>query len=846
LIKIGENYKEDSCLLEIFGPFADDLFCLMGLDDPSKLPLPDLFKGLVTGPLKTSAPAFLLRQYVAILNMDVDDDQSTHRKLRTLLFDPKNLEDPDIAIKILAALHKDNELSGLTMFNEFYRNLWDESKTERMAKTLEAMSSALATEVVDSTLQYYGISAQVLLKEVNNPLMAKLNKGLISLVDRNILNTLVHMMSTIEEKESPAKGKHPKSLAAVNIMIHLVGIVNKRMDEMHEKSGQGLAADLHALVGINPFQNLPLNEFPGTESVKKGLWASVKNAILPQIVHQAYLDTIKWQIKLQNSYAELDHCYHTSHPRWTCKVIGQYSTDFIRHYFRNTRDAAKLILSSLKGRFSAFKDVTHACDDLKTEMESFIQENLHKFVDIDDPECNALWPALTLYTEAAVAKFLAGLSKTIREIELENPDLTVDIAIQILKDTARHFSTVARATQAAGVDQSFEVPLEEMIAAFGKDLHDGVPLDPSDASEVKDKVRLQGFFIPLATKLFKLANLSVQDFPLPNILRQPLGELMVHKVLPIAFMCSFQKFLEPQARNTLMLNLMQMLYAAFNGHELAKREGGLKEAVGYPDPKQKHLYETCGFVVLELIKLIPDTAVQYVFMKEKVKNMSAQAIGDALMPYLSRWTLLQMLDKVIYLGLPNLHQAKWEGKLGREDLVPLKAFVRPDGNMELKRVKQFAFNFPTTEREIKVLNEAKIKEAAEIRMELRNAFTKTISQQLHLKAWAFVKSLWVSLQDHLNDLVERMFSQNGLAAKNMLDKIFRRVFFDVAGTVIQFLFTPAVSFIKFFTEKTVINRRSEDIIENMQSELLENLFYKWTDTVVDSLTRLKKVNLMHS
>lgn len=70
LKKIGENYKEDKVLLDIFKPFAADLIALMGLDNSEKLPLPWFLKGLITEPLKKAAPAFLLRQYVADLNID--------------------------------------------------------------------------------------------------------------------------------------------------------------------------------------------------------------------------------------------------------------------------------------------------------------------------------------------------------------------------------------------------------------------------------------------------------------------------------------------------------------------------------------------------------------------------------------------------------------------------------------------------------------------------------------------------------------------------------------------------------------------------------------------------------
>jgi hypothetical protein len=244
--------------------------------------------------------------------------------------------------------------------------------------------------------------------------------------------------------------------------------------------------------------------------------------------------------------------------------------------------------------------------------------------------------------------------------------------------------------------------------------------------------------------------------------------------------------------------------------------------------------------VLELVKLIPDTMAQYVFMKEKVKNMSAEAIGEAMMPQLSRWTLLQLIDTVIYYGLPSFHPARWEGKVGSEVLVPRKAFLRPDGKMELKPVKKFKFTFPKTAAEIKAEHESKINSANNIRMHLRNGFTKTISSQLRAKVWSFIKALWDHLQANLDDFIEGQFPDRGPKVKAFLDNVARQIFFDVIGTVIQFLLAPIIQGLSYLVNRIHIDKRSEDIIENLHSDALENLFYKWIDTVLDALIRLRK------
>lgn len=861
-----ENFKEDPFLLNIFEPLAHDLLCLMGLHDPSKLPLPDFVKETVVQHLKEIAPAFLLRQYFAITNSNTDH-KTIQKKFRSLLFDPKNLEDPSVAIKVISALHMDKDSYALNMFNEFYRNLWQESGTEKIAKTLEAMCSVLASDIVDSVMQYFGIADQTLLKDDNNPSMFNFNGKIKSLVETTFLEMLIHLISTVEEKEYTDKANHPKCLLVANAVLQLTSIVNRRLHGLKKELGKiaehhpqdreayrheaaklfgELASDLHDFGGVDPFKHLPLDEFPAGDTLKEILSNSLKEFILPNIAYKTYLELVDWQTKIEDSFNELDKSYHTSHPKWACKVLAQYATDFIRHYLLNfSEEGAKLFLIGLKAYFNeSTQNSRPAADRVLKELNGdaawLISQNFSTLAATEDREFASVWPALTTYLEAIIAKFFAGFSKTIHEIELENPDFMVDVATQILKHTAEHFSCVTTMTEEAGVDQAFQVPLSDMLLAFGTQLHDGIPLDPSDQEEIKDLVRLKGCFIPLAAKLLKLSNLDVKDFPIPSIMRQQMAELAIQNILPLAMMRLYQKALEPQSRSTLMLHFVQILYAALNGVQPLKKEGELEEASSHPNPKQKHLYETCGSVVLELVKLIPDTTVQYVFMKEKVKNMSAEAIGDAIMPYLSRWTMLQIIDAMIYQGLPAFHPAKWEGKLGREDLIPRRAFVRPDGKMELKPVKEFKFDFPSTPAEVKALEESKAKEAAKVRKELRDGFTKTMSQQLYAKVWDFVKSLWLSLQEQLSDVIESLFPEKGLEVKATLDKIFRKIFFDIWGSIIQFLASPLIAFVKFMTEKTIIDRRSEDIIENLQSEALENLFYKWTDTVIDMLLRLQK------
>lgn len=861
-----EPIANDQELLAYFNDFAQDLILLSGLSDPSAYPIPSFLQNILHRAITSNAPKYLLKQYLVFTDTTFEDDD-LNRKLRSLLFNPKDLADPSIAVGVIENIHANRELYSRDMFNQFYRELWEKSGTDRIAKIVEALSSVLSRDAITAYKQLYGISDQRALRDETNSSIASMSEWLECLTKRAISEFIAHFLESSHDKASDKDTDHPKSLAPLAIIITLVGIFNKNLNRVAETleeasklyslkspeykreaeaAFQKLSQALISYAGFNPLSTLQLPDLPAEDSIKDLLWASVRDNLLPQILQTFYSETVDWKEQMDRSYEKIDDCFHTSHPQWACKVMAQYATDFMKHYLANSSDeAAELMLESLNGYMLNSKSpkgvefhtlLNEDADSAKT----FIMKNIREIPSITDPQFNALWPSLTIYFEALIAKFFAEFAGAIYKIESDNPDFMVDTAIQFLKDAAEHFSIISGKIKETGDENVFNVDIKELVAAFGSKLHDGVPINTEGTEQEKDAERMKGLFIPLADKFLKIAGIAIEEFPLPAPLKKLIGQLAVDKLLPLCLMKAFQKGMEPQVRDQMMFNFVQTLYAALNAIPSQPRIEVLPEADIHPNPKQKHLYDTCGNLVLELVKIIPDTTVQYVFMKEKVKEMSAAAIGDAMMPYLSRWTVIQIIDMMIYSGLPSLHPSKWEGKQGRETLVPRRAFVRPDGKMELKPVKEFKFEFPTEEGEISARQNAEGEELNRVRMQLRDAFTRTISQQLHAKVWAVTKSFWALFQSTLDDFIEGRFGEKGKAFKTKLDVVFRRIFFDVIGSIIAFLSIPMIAALKYINEKTVIDRRSIDVIRNFESNIMENLVYKWVSSIFDSLLRLKE------
>lgn len=850
--------ESDSALISFFESLAHDLMELMGLGDPNQYPVPSFLQNILHSNLKSFLPKFLLRQYFAIKG-SVIDDEPIHKKLCSLLFDTANLQSKDVAIKVISQLHTKD--STCNMYDEFFRNLWNESGTENIVETIEKLCGVCAHEIVRSTLSRFGIQAQKRLNAPGNVFMHKTRAYFIKHVKSMLLQAIVNVIETTPDFGLQKEGEHPQRMLPMKVILRLGEIFERGLkyitqrlydaatiagDDMgmfHQLARKGfldLASEFYP-GEKNLFDNLPVEGLPAADSIKNVLWSSFKEILLPDLLYNLHSEFTSWHRRKQITEKALGKHYRTTHAIWASKVVAQFSSDWLKNYLANySDDAAKALVQSLIQYFSQVQAVEGK--SVKRDMESgfqnvqaFSSDNLRALGETEAEQLQALWPTITLYIESFMVKFLAGLSKTIAEVEAENPDFLVDIAIDMLKDTAAYFEALNKAHEK--VDKDAQLPL---LTVLGNKVHDGVPLDSKQNQDEKDRIRLQGHFIPLASKLFDLAKISIDDLPMPSGLKEQMGELIMTYVLPKALMQCNSKALEHSMRDTLMLLFVQNLYEALNSIK-PTREVMPAETKLPLDPKHKNLIETCGTVVRELANRIPDTMVQYIFMKEKVKNMSAEALGEAMMPYLSKYTLLLLIDKGIYVGLPLFHPSEWQGKKnGQEALIPKEPFNRADGKLDYIEAKKFKFVFKKTQLEIDAEEQRRKEELKATRLLLRDKFTETISEQLKLKTQAGIKTLWLRLQAYFDDLFEKIFGRKGLKVKGFIDMVAHKICFDFIGAILQLIASPFVKVIRYFMEKNYISKRSDDIIESFHSDALEHLLYKWTDSLIDGLLDLQK------
>ena len=74
--------------------------------------------------------------------------------------------------------------------------------------------------------------------------------------------------------------------------------------------------------------------------------------------------------------------------------------------------------------------------------------------------------------------------------------------------------------------------------------------------------------------------------------------------------------------------------------------------------------------------------------------------------------------------------------------------------------------------------------------------------------------------------------------KHSIDLFCRKFFVELVGSVLAYIFWPLIQLIGLLIKKLYVDARSEDIIENLHSDTLENLFYNFMDTIVETLLKL--------
>lgn len=811
----GLQVSDDALALK-FETLVQRLTIVLGIDSKEKLPLPLMFQQLGFAVMMSVLPRLIADYYLTQAKVR-KEPRDLHIALRNLLFDRRWLNDDKVPKETCAELVLE-KTPPEKIHEEFYHKLWTKSGTHEAARMLE---STIQNLVADTTKSIW--KALELPSHETTTFLYTFHGMLVQNIEMVTKRLMLNAMTSTASLEPSTPEQHPRYLMLFDVILRFMGFVYENTTTSLDKAFYRISDRCHQMLSPSPIDHIPLDGLPGADEAKLALWTLVRTVIIPLTLQSSYQDSFSWCNSLGEQRQQLQQLYHSTYTTEACRVLAQFSTAFIRHYLSTSHnDLGSVFVQQLK------KYIGENANEKK--VQKMLAMNIQTFAQSQHPYAEIIWPVLTKYLEGMIHTIFTRLSIAFAEIEAKDPDFLVDTAIDLLKDVTEYFKAVNRMTEEYQEDHSYRVPKIVMLVGFGELLHPGVPLNPELTEAERNQIRVKGCFGPTTKRIMNIAKIKMDELPFPSPIRGFLGRVVVDVIMPNVIMGCVNKLMDNNVRDQLTLNFVSMLYNTLNTISPNHHAEAPNEVKHPLTEKEMHLHETCGALVQELVKLVPDTLTQYVFKKEQVTRLSKQAIGAAVMDHLNKSTLMQIIDKVVWVGLPALHASKWEGKIGKEKLVPRKVRIGADGRMEISPATQFHFHFPKSAEELATASFKHSIETARNRKKLRDLFTQTISSQVTSKARIYLKNVWDNFQSSFNRVVERYTAPYGPQVKEYMDDICYTIFWEFFGSIIGFLSYPFVKFAIWAGECIYIDRKSEEIIECLHAETLDNLVYHMIDT----------------
>lgn len=694
------------------------------------------------------------------------------------------------------------------------------------------------------------------------------------IVHVGLLKVLVRVGESTEATMPVELGQNPQKVLISNILVRLFANLAKHKDAINikmadyrklpndEKLKKEKLREIFKPIGTDllKMSGLQISDLPVPDALKDKLWLALGDEILPDLLAKMFLEATSWENEKEENKNKLRFVFGTTHAQEAVPVIGKFAAEATRQYLAlDSADAAGAIADGFRnylakaGTPEGHMAAAYLADN-KELVKFVLGQNLKNIATYDDPAMKWAWPATKEYVEATLMKIFANMSGRIASVEGGKSDFLVDTSVKLLQVMTKHFTRINQITETAKVPHAFKVDSIKMLSGFQNP--NANPLDKDnfnvtvtkefleakkavkvaqtifekerrpekkkaakvaldDAQSKLDSVRKELYFVPLAEKFLEMAGIkSAENLPFPSPVREELWELCKKELVPSVLQNIFKTMMDKHTLNSIMLNSIEALNEALDSADTSVQNAPAPEN---DDPKQRELNKACGELVLELIKMVPQTLTKSVFRIDKVKTMTAETIGQAVRNQLSKWTMLKMIDEGMFKGMPNLTPGTWQGPVGEEHFVP----------------KQADFGMALTPEEKKKQEAIRQKEAEATQNKLKKTLTDTLSAQIKVVFNNFFINQWVKFQAIIDKLIAKHCGAMGVNVKKFLDVIFRKMFIDIIGSAIGIIGWP---FYKLFwlCMDVHLGWKTNQIIENVHLDIHENMFYEMTNELFKS------------
>ena len=509
-----------------------------------------------------------------------------------------------------------------------------------------------------------------------------------------------------------------------------------------------------------------------------------------------------------------------------CHVVAHYVSDYMLHTFRypphlngDQPHWAALLFRNRNGEYSrSGKIVKH----LGETNEQLLFDSV----------------------EASLLKGMSRLSMRIASIGTDSDsinydhDFVLNVTMKLLNNAMDHFSKVNEAVRQYGIDVDSDV----LRAEFGATLHRGLSGDPRLNVAERRHFGLYSFFQDVADRLLSIANpQGASDLEVPYILRGSLWRLLGETIIPNALYDIAEEIFDPYTLDSLLLTILDKFDAEPSTENASPSVYQIK-----PDSKQKRLNDVCGKLVKELLTLFVPSLTKTVFLVPGMHEKMGNALGVAIREQVSsRWTVDEILNSAVEVGLPVFHPGEWKKMDGKKVFLPWKETTTPLGDKESQPAKEFKFTFSKNELERREWQEIVETRREELEQSLLKRLDRTLNMKIKRAIPNAIDRALGSLKSRVDPWVEGFFGRRGLAIKKLLGEF---VYFicRVVVILLKVVLYPLTRFVGILTDRYT-KTKAKDIVKRMQMDIHRNLIFTWIDTLVDSLrlephkTRYSKV-----
>lgn len=552
-----------------------------------------------------------------------------------------------------------------------------------------------------------------------------------------------------------------------------------------------VAEELLAIGGVDVDGRLKIQDaLPIPQALRPFAMNAISQTLLPQLMSRVYLDLISAQYAQPKNEEKLAALVPSA--PGSIGTIADYIARYVPFYLKSNADAITQMMLAKGEKYLNF---------LNPKAQKMAKSLIGRHITdaSTNPDMDPVWKGISAFAQGFLTKAFLGAAENINiaeahgKTEQTNP-LLINLLMGVMQSGELHFKRISELQKETGTDKAHTLSHEQILADFSAngELHPALmkDMDPNATAEEKANMRLEHFFKPLAKNLIALSGLDKsRDFPIPEAFKDSGWEIFQDKILPEVLMGLYNEALKPQNIVQIMSNVVDKLNLASESFE--EESTSLAGAPFPVDATQAKLNEQIGNLIKSFVDMLPTSASQTLFSIRKIKDMSAETLGEIVRRKTNATSLLEVVNGLLQgvtLTPPDVNDTRTPEEIAKDDMLASKA--------------------------------------------LQSKLTTFISNQAKKTARNWISSKWDSFQKNFDDTVEKYLGAPGKAVKVFLDWAF--------GGIMRFIL-PVLDYIVFRMIWSLVDlhiwNKAGEIISNSKLSIHENLAFNITGKAVDSIHR---------